>query len=69
MIRRMIRKIKHRASLLFGPTETVYSNEPFDKTDNKLIMDRDVCVHICSYNKDKGVYIVIAKPFKQYKDF
>lgn len=65
MIKRLIRKLKYR----LGPTEVIYDNGPLDQVDTKLLMDRDVGLTICSYDKNRGVYVVIVKPVNQQKDF
>ena len=65
MIKRLIRKLQYK----FGPSEIIYDNGPFDKVDTKLLMDRDVGLTICSYDKKRGVYVVILKPINQQKDF
>lgn len=65
MIKRLIRKLKYK----FGPEEVIYDNGIFDKIDTKLIMDKDVSIHVCSYDEKRGVYVVIVKPVNQQKDF
>jgi hypothetical protein len=56
--KKLLRIIKHRLS----PKDVIFDNGQFDAIDTKLIMDRDVCVNIAYYDKNRKVYVVLVKP-------
>ena len=58
--KKLVRIIKHKLS----PKDVVFDNGLFDAIDLKLMLDRDICVTIASYDERRGVFVVLVKPLE-----
>lgn len=54
-VKRLIRIIKFK----FGAKEIIYDNWVFENNVVEVIMDKNYTVTICSYDKERNVYIVL----------